>query len=112
MKRMLRVLHKVFHFMKNSSLYNDLQRFKRSPHNRAILLYVPGSDAATPADDGGTNHTLHNRLIEDMQPCCKSALSLVDGFTVASPLRSVVKVNTEIFVVPHHLHFFYHDGSV
>ncbi|MED6255077.1 hypothetical protein ATANTOWER_004348 [Ataeniobius toweri] len=39
MKRMLRVLHNVLHFMKNSSLHNDLQRFQRSPQNRATLLY-------------------------------------------------------------------------
>ncbi|MEQ2219876.1 hypothetical protein XENOCAPTIV_026638 [Xenoophorus captivus] len=42
----------------------------------------------------------------------QSALSLlVDGFTVASPLQSVVQVNTEIFILLHHLHFFSHDGN-
>ncbi|MEQ2238396.1 hypothetical protein ILYODFUR_032696 [Ilyodon furcidens] len=39
MKRMLRVLHNILHFMKNPSLHNDLQRFQRSPQNRASLLY-------------------------------------------------------------------------
>ncbi|MEQ2241664.1 hypothetical protein ILYODFUR_027668 [Ilyodon furcidens] len=39
MKRMLRVLHDVLHFMKNPSLHNDLQRFQRSPQNRTSLLY-------------------------------------------------------------------------
>ncbi|MED6245820.1 hypothetical protein ATANTOWER_008647 [Ataeniobius toweri] len=110
MKRILRILHNVLHFMKNPSLHNDLQRFQRSPQNRASFLYqvvelfyVPGSDAATPVDDGRRDHTLHNRLMEDMQHLVgntegpklpqevQSALSLlVDGFTVASPLQSVV----------------------
>ncbi|MEQ2203567.1 hypothetical protein XENOCAPTIV_000849 [Xenoophorus captivus] len=40
MKRMFRVLHNVLHFMKNPSLHNDLQRFKRSPQNRVSLLYL------------------------------------------------------------------------
>ncbi|MED6253091.1 hypothetical protein ATANTOWER_022211 [Ataeniobius toweri] len=103
MKRMLKVLLNVLHFMKNPSLHNDLQRFQWSSQSRASLLYqlvelfqVPGSSA--PADDGRRDHTLHNRLIEDMQHLpgntegprlsqeVKSALSLlVDGFTVASP---------------------------
>ncbi|MED6278924.1 hypothetical protein CHARACLAT_029063 [Characodon lateralis] len=39
MKRMLRVLHNVLHFMKNPSFHNDLQRFQRSPQNRASLFY-------------------------------------------------------------------------
>ncbi|MEQ2238280.1 hypothetical protein ILYODFUR_031562 [Ilyodon furcidens] len=39
MKRMLGDLHNILHFMKNLSLHNDLQRFQRSPHNRASLLY-------------------------------------------------------------------------
>ncbi|MEQ2309351.1 hypothetical protein AMECASPLE_037719 [Ameca splendens] len=68
--------------------------------------------------------TLHNRLIEDMQHLAanterpnlpqevQSALSLlVDGFTVASPFQSVVQVNTDIFILLHHLHFFSHNGN-
>ncbi|MEQ2248056.1 hypothetical protein ILYODFUR_015328 [Ilyodon furcidens] len=38
MKRMLRILHNVLHFMKNPFLHNDLQRFHRSLQNRASLL--------------------------------------------------------------------------
>ncbi|MED6243581.1 hypothetical protein ATANTOWER_022838 [Ataeniobius toweri] len=42
----------------------------------------------------------------------QSALSLlVDGFKVASPLQSVVQVNTEVFILLHHLQFFSHDGN-
>ncbi|MEQ2293696.1 hypothetical protein AMECASPLE_036169 [Ameca splendens] len=99
-KRMLRVLH----FMKNPSLHNDLQRFQRSPQNRASLLYqiveffqVPDSDAATPADYSRRHHTPHNRRIEDMQHlagCTKgpklqelqSALSLLVDSTLLSIL--------------------------
>ncbi|MEQ2305269.1 hypothetical protein AMECASPLE_036060 [Ameca splendens] len=125
MKMVLRVLHNVLHFMKNLSLHNDLQRFQRSPQNRARLLYqlvelfnVPGSDAASPADDGRRDHTVHYRLIEDMQHLAantegpklpqevQSALCLlVDAFTVAPPHRSVVQVNTDILILFHHLHF-------
>ncbi|MEQ2281691.1 hypothetical protein AMECASPLE_033024 [Ameca splendens] len=63
------------------------------------LVQFPGSDAASPADDGRRDQTFHNRLVEDLQHLAantegpklpqevQSALSLlVDGFTVASPL--------------------------
>ncbi|MEQ2256558.1 hypothetical protein ILYODFUR_025383 [Ilyodon furcidens] len=119
MKKMLRVLHVFVHFMNNPSLPNDLQRFQRSPQNRAslfkslALMLLP--------------QQMMKRLIEDMQHLhifytyiflhpanvagCKlpqeehSALSLlVDSFTVASPLSSVVQVNTEVFILLHHLH--------
>ncbi|MEQ2296727.1 hypothetical protein AMECASPLE_027507 [Ameca splendens] len=41
----------------------------------------------------------------------QSGLSFhVDGFTVASLLQSVVQVNTEVFILLHHLHFS-HDGN-
>ncbi|MEQ2303008.1 hypothetical protein AMECASPLE_012400 [Ameca splendens] len=72
------------------------------------------------ADD----HIFHNRLIENMQHLAanterpkhpqevQSALSLlVDGFRVASPVQFVVQVNTEVFILLHHLHFFSHDGN-
>ncbi|MEQ2239600.1 hypothetical protein ILYODFUR_006009 [Ilyodon furcidens] len=64
-------MYRVLHLMKNPSLHNDLQM---SPLNRASLLYqlvelvqVPGSDAATPADDYRRHHTLPKRFIEDLQ---------------------------------------------
>ncbi|KAK5607757.1 hypothetical protein CRENBAI_012398 [Crenichthys baileyi] len=38
MKRMLRVLNNLSHFMKNPYLHNDLQRFHRSPQNATSLL--------------------------------------------------------------------------
>ncbi|MEQ2253580.1 hypothetical protein ILYODFUR_033630 [Ilyodon furcidens] len=116
MKRMLRVLHNVLHFMKHPYLHIDLQRFQRSPKNRASLLYwlvelfqVPGSDAATPADDSRRYSTIHNKPVKDMKNLVantegpklpqevQSALSiLVYSFTVASPVQSIVQVNTEI----------------
>ncbi|MEQ2300545.1 hypothetical protein AMECASPLE_026803 [Ameca splendens] len=90
----------------------------------SLLRFLSPSDAASPADEGRRDHTLDNRLIEDMQHLSantegpkllqevQSALSLlVDGFTVATPLQSVVQVNTEVFILLHHLHFFSHDGN-
>ncbi|MEQ2314669.1 hypothetical protein AMECASPLE_014585 [Ameca splendens] len=42
----------------------------------------------------------------------QSALSLlVEGFIVTSPLQSVVQVNTEVFILLHHLNLFSHDGN-
>ncbi|MEQ2230855.1 hypothetical protein ILYODFUR_033556 [Ilyodon furcidens] len=116
MKMVLRIFNHVLHFMKNLSLHSDLQR---SPQNIARLLYqlvelfqVPGYDAATPADDGRRDHTLHYRLIEDLQHLAANtegpklpqeeqpALSLlVDAFTVAPPHRSVAQVNTETLIL-------------
>ncbi|MEQ2221619.1 hypothetical protein ILYODFUR_017651 [Ilyodon furcidens] len=113
MKRMLRVLHNVLHFMKNPSLYNDLQRFQRSSRNKASLLYQlvelfkSLAVMLLPQQMMAEEITLSNRLIEDRQRLAantegpklpqevQSALSLLlDGFTVASPLQSVVQVNT------------------
>ncbi|MEQ2288792.1 hypothetical protein AMECASPLE_026390 [Ameca splendens] len=37
MKRMLRVLHNVLHFMKNPSFHNDPQSFQRSPQSQPFL---------------------------------------------------------------------------
>ncbi|MED6287778.1 hypothetical protein CHARACLAT_019686 [Characodon lateralis] len=66
--------------------------------------------------------TLHKRPIEDMQHLAantkgpklqevQSALSLDgDGFIVASPLQSVVQVNSKVFIL-HDRHFFSHDGN-
>ncbi|MED6240122.1 hypothetical protein ATANTOWER_016364 [Ataeniobius toweri] len=89
-----------------------------------LSFLIPGSDAASPADDRRRDHTLHNRLIKDKQYLSgntegpklpqevQSALFLLlDGYTVASPLQSVVQVNTEVFILLHHLHFFSHDGN-
>ncbi|MEQ2254064.1 hypothetical protein ILYODFUR_039070, partial [Ilyodon furcidens] len=83
-----------------------------------VITTVPGSDAASPADDDRRDHTLHNRLKKDMQHLAgnierpelhqevQSAVSLlVDGFT-ASPLQSVFQMNTEVFILLHHLHLF------
>ncbi|MED6249671.1 hypothetical protein ATANTOWER_017866, partial [Ataeniobius toweri] len=122
MKRMLRVLHNVLHFMKNPYLHNDLQRFSSLLYQLVELFKVPGSDAATQADDGGRDHTLHNRIKEDMHLAANTEgpklpqevrcalFLLIDGFTVASPLQSV-QVNTEILILLHHLNFMSYDGN-
>ncbi|MED6238070.1 hypothetical protein ATANTOWER_007525 [Ataeniobius toweri] len=113
MKRMLRVLHNVPYFIKNPSLYIDLQRFQRSPQNRTSLLYQlvelfkSLALMLLPQQMMAEEITLSNRLIEERQRLAantegpkppqevQSALSLLlDGFTVASPLQSVVQVNT------------------
>ena len=41
----------------------------------------------------------------------KSALSLINSISVVSPVQCVVQVNTAVFVLHHHLHFFSHDGN-
>ncbi|MEQ2267910.1 hypothetical protein XENORESO_012223 [Xenotaenia resolanae] len=38
MRRMLRVLHNVLHFMKNPSLHNDLQRFQGVPRTESAFF--------------------------------------------------------------------------
>ncbi|MEQ2252035.1 hypothetical protein ILYODFUR_017480 [Ilyodon furcidens] len=118
MKTMLRILLNVLHVIMNS--YCTM--ISRGVHRREPVFF--GSDAATPVDDGRRYHTLHNRLIEDMQHLAanterpqlpqevQNVLSLlVDGFTVAPPLQSVVQVNTKVFILLHHLHFSSHYGN-
>ena len=58
--------------------------------------------------------TLHNRLIEDLQNHAANTEGLklpeeVKSVLSPSPVRSVVQLNTEVFILLHHLRFFPHD---
>ena len=94
-------------------------------HDQLVpFLSVTGSDAAAPTDDCKENCTCNNRLVKDMQHLAthiegptlpqevESALSLpVDSLSVTFPVQSVVKVNTQVSIVLHHLHLFSQDGN-
>ncbi|MEQ2311297.1 hypothetical protein AMECASPLE_018362 [Ameca splendens] len=85
MKRMLRVVCSSFYeeslFTKSSP--QVLEDSPEQSHPSFISLLVKqGSGSGTPADNGRTDHTLHNRPVADMQHVAansevQSALSLL-----------------------------------
>ena len=58
-------------------------------------------------------HPAANTEGSKLPPEVKSALFLLlNSISVASPVQSAVQINTEVFLLLLHLHFFSHDGNI